>query len=440
MVVMHISDLHFGIADVSNNKHIKNRTKVLETFLQNFSNLPDDLIPDVLVITGDIGYSGVDSDYKEAKKFIESLINSSKNKLSNEDIIICAGNHDVFIPPDRRKELRPRKDDENLSGIDALKRDNIQSSTYKFASFVKFLKEMGIQPLENDANDENSKYLYGYRYLKGINFIVLNSEWDFFGKSDKDAQGCLRLGADLVEDAFEKMTESGDDNNPIIAIFHRPINPNMHISERNIYSIDSKNVENTLNCHTDIILNGHVHVGNVTGRGVRAWNYSCGTIHSVDTEHPEFWIFKFETGCYTTIKYKWDLSPYNRNGIWKEDTYDAYNQKVWRLDNTPNAQNKEIRLIQQLLREVKEGKMTKEAALESIKEKIAAFLLPDIIELFNETIKEASTYDKKNEKDDTTSIDYEHSLELSLGENERTSIDKDETPKSDIKEEKSTHE
>ena len=82
MVVMHISDLHFGIADVSNNKHIENRKKVLETFLQNFSNLPDDLMPDVLVITGDIGYSGVDSDYQEAKNFIEKLVDSSKNKLS----------------------------------------------------------------------------------------------------------------------------------------------------------------------------------------------------------------------------------------------------------------------------------------------------------------------------------------------------------------------
>lgn len=440
MVVMHISDLHFGITDASNNRHIENRKKVLETFLENFSSLPENLMPDVLVITGDIGYSGVDSDYQEAKIFIEKLVKNSKNKLSTNDIIICAGNHDVFIPADRRKELRPKKDDENLSGIDALTRRNIQSSTYKFDSFVKFLTEMNIQPFKNEADDEKSKYLYGYRYLKGINFIVLNSEWDFFGKGDRDAQGCLRLGADLVADAFDKMTEWGDDNNPIIAIFHRPINPNIHVSERNIYSNESTNVENTLNCHADLILNGHVHVGNVTGKGIRAWNYSCGTIHSVDTERPEFWIFKFETGCYTTIKYKWNLSPFHRNGIWKEDTDDAYNQKVWRLDDNPDAQNKEIRIVQQLMKAVKEGKITKEEALESIKKNIASFLLPDIIELFNETIREASTYDKKNEKEDVSSRDYEHSLELSLSEIETASTNKDEISKSNVKEEKDTHE
>ena len=439
MVVMHISDLHFGITDKTNNKHVANREKILDTFLNNFSTIPEDLKPDILVITGDIGYSGVESDYQEAKVFIEKLVEISNHKLSIEDIIICAGNHDVYIPSNRRKELRPKKDDTDLSGIDALTRDNIQSSIYKFESFVNFLKELHIQPLSNDSSETNAKYLYGFRQVKGVNFIVLNSEWDFFGKGDKDAEGCLRLGADLVEDAFEKMNQMGDEGNPIIAIFHRPINPNIHISERNIYIKESSNVENTLNCHTDLILNGHVHVGNVTGKGIRAWSYSCGTVHSIDTEHPEFWIFKFEKGCYTTIKYKWDLSPYHRNGLWKQDVDDAYNQKVWRLDTNPDSQTKEIRIVQELIREVREGKLTMEDAIESIKKNLAAFLVPAVIDLFKETLKKARVHDRKHEKDNVTSRDYESSLELSLTEGVNV-VAKEDITKSNAKEEKDTHE
>ena len=439
MVLMHISDLHFGITDKTNNKHVANRKKILDTFLNNFSSMPEDLKPDILVITGDIGYSGIESDYEEAKIFIEKLIELSNRKLSIEDVIICAGNHDVYIPSDRRKELRPRKDDEDLSEIDALTRDNIQSSIYKFDSFVNFLKKLQIQPLLNASNEENSKYLYGFRQLKGVNFIVLNSEWDFFGKDDKNAEGCLRLGADLVADALEKMNEIGNDSNPIIAIFHRPINPNMHISERSIYTKAARNVENTLNCHTDLILNGHVHIGNVTGKGIRAWSYSCGTVHSVDTEHPEFWLFKFEKGCYTTVKYKWDLSPYHRNGLWREDIDDAYNQKIWRLDATPNSQTQEIHVIQQLIKEVKEGRLTMEDAIESIKKNIVAFLVPEVIGLFKETLKEVNAHDKKNKKDEVSSKDYESSLELSLIEGEIAPA-KDDIAKSNVKEEKDTHE
>ena len=107
MVVMHISDLHFGIPNSTKGNYVRNRKMVLDSFLEHLSKIPPELIPDILVITGDIGYSGSKEDYSEAKMFIKQILDKFHGKLTTNDIIICPGNHDVLIRCNIYFKLRP---------------------------------------------------------------------------------------------------------------------------------------------------------------------------------------------------------------------------------------------------------------------------------------------------------------------------------------------
>lgn len=423
MVVMHISDLHFGVKDNSNGTHIKNREMVLTSFLECLSTLPKDLLPDILVISGDVGFSGKNEEYNKAKTYILEILDRLNGKLTIDDIIICPGNHDVNIPNDRRVEVRPTKDKLDTSDLEELTRDNIHKSAYKFNNYYLFLKTLGIKPLINQVKEVKSKclkYLYGYRFHKGIHFIILNSEWDFGGKNDYSAEGCLRLGADLVADTFEQIAGKENDNEPIIAVFHRPLDPYIHISERNQYNKkDLRNVEYRLNTGVDIILNGHVHTSRADGLGLRAWRFSCGTIHSNDIETPEFWIFRFEDNYYKSFKYKW--CPPNsryRNGYWKKDVDDDYNEKVWILgENKPNyLSTEDLNELDKIIDKYQQKKISEEEVICFINEKFSKNLKEIIANLFNKAINNSIKYKKTIENHDGIGTSYEKNLELKFSE------------------------
>ena len=408
MTVMHISDLHFGIPDKTLGGYVEHRQMILDSFLNNLSILPSDLLPDVLVITGDIGYSGSEDDYIKAKEFILEIINRLKGKITTNDIIICPGNHDVLIPPKRRRqEARPQKDRLEVEDLEPLTRDNIEASIYKFDNYIKFLKDLNICELENRAmasdGDNAIHYLYGYRELKGIQFIVLNSEWDFFGKDDKNAEGCLRLGADLVADALDYVNDQEDTIKPVIAIFHRPFIPNIHISERNIYKKkDYNNVDYLLNANTDMILNGHVHIGNASSSyGSRAWSFSCGTLHSIDVETPEFWLFKFEGNYYKAIKYKWNFpNARNRKGHWLQDTESDCYEKIWTIGNLNHfeTEDQHLQFLERLITDFNNNQISKEEAMNEIQNRFPSLLQSTATRLFDQAILNASNKDLEQNK------------------------------------------
>ena len=430
MVIMHISDLHFGIPDKTKSPYIANRRMVLESFFESFSNIPVEWRPDILVITGDIGYFGIESDYKLAEDFFERFLALEGQKVTKNDIIICPGNHDVFIPPDRRQELRLIKDDlSNKNKVEELTKDTAKASKYKFKNYIKFLKKLGIPPLKNNAKDvgDSLKYLYGYRKIKDISFIVLNSEWDFFGKNDKDAVGCLRLGEDLVADALEELNKDYDDNQPIVALFHRPIDPNIHISEHCDYDDRLTNVEKRLNTSIDIILNGHVHIGTVSSKHLRATSFSCGTLHSTDCDKPGFWLFKINTGkqdeqIYQLKKYKWDIPSVKfNNGSWVPDLEDPYNGKElsWGKNNGTLVYlttSKILNDLTDLIKEVKSGKLSREKALKRIEGTMSGQIVSYAKSLFESSLKDMEKQNASLPIEESSSIskDYEMQKELKL--------------------------
>jgi len=75
MIIVHLSDLHFGMPEY------------VEKLGENVSKKIEQIKPELLIITGDITDCGYLEDYEEAKKFIDLL--KSEKKL------IVPGNHDA---------------------------------------------------------------------------------------------------------------------------------------------------------------------------------------------------------------------------------------------------------------------------------------------------------------------------------------------------------
>ncbi len=103
--ILHLSDLHCGIEQtITREADLKRRKKALEGFFDCFNKqVPKNWMPDLVVISGDLGWQGSEGDYKRneftdrrtvftTEEFIIKL--KEVTKLSGSSIICCPGNHD----------------------------------------------------------------------------------------------------------------------------------------------------------------------------------------------------------------------------------------------------------------------------------------------------------------------------------------------------------
>lgn len=91
--ILHLSDLHFGMEPFKDTENEINSTKVAERVLtlkslkKSLKDLTEEWKPQILVISGDIGWKGHEQDYIEAEEWITKL----RNELNIKDIVVCPG-------------------------------------------------------------------------------------------------------------------------------------------------------------------------------------------------------------------------------------------------------------------------------------------------------------------------------------------------------------
>jgi len=109
-VILHLSDLQFGIhhrwtgCDEPNDGKEGHRYKSNKDFQTLFNKLESDLkllkeqhglVPNILVISGDIAEWSTIDEYEFARTFVNSLFDSQMCEFSREETILVPGNHDV---------------------------------------------------------------------------------------------------------------------------------------------------------------------------------------------------------------------------------------------------------------------------------------------------------------------------------------------------------
>jgi hypothetical protein len=237
--ILHISDLHFGLEPATDGKitssSVDRRNSALKKLIEEISKLNNtEWKPNIIAITGDIGWKCNTTDYEQAGKWLKKLMNAVG--LNAKDVILCPGNHDVDRNDVSRLTTLGNIDEANRH----LTKDDIGNFSRRcepFKNYVKFCCEFGIEPLENGVKDANppSAYLYGYRSIDGVIFIVLNSAWDCRNRQKPETdQANLWLGENLVLDiqsSIEEKEEIEEIPNIKITLFHHP-EEYLHRSER----------------------------------------------------------------------------------------------------------------------------------------------------------------------------------------------------------------
>lgn len=260
VVILHCSDLHYGFEDTRqaspDDKRL--RRERIDSFLEIIKEIPEGWQPDILVISGDIAWSGIKEEYE---KFICEFLNPtlSRTGIEIENVILCIGNHDK---DDMQSGYFGRPNDQTGTP-DELHPDNLAPwLDNAFPAFLDACRWANIEKLANTVSykitdgissevRERAGYVYGYRQMGGIDFLVLNSAWDCYhsredGKTD---YGLIRVGRQLVSDAINQIKKDGKER-VVITVLHHPFHW--------LHPSDKKTI-NTIKTYSDIVLCGHEH-------------------------------------------------------------------------------------------------------------------------------------------------------------------------------------
>lgn len=249
ITILHLSDMHFGIEPTSdgkvNNTKIDEREYVFGKLVGKLCELDLELRPNAIVISGDIGWRGIKSDYTLAEKWIKALMDEFK--IESERLIVCPGNHDLV-----RSKAFTKVIPQNAHYADLfLSTDHINDFKSYFEDYQEFLSNMNIKPYKIGVEED---YLSGVVEIDQFRFIILNSAWFSRGDSDK---GKLWIGLPLLRALdVKKQIEKSDSYINIGVIHHTKewlAQEELHSTEPRIRTYDY------LSKFSHIILSGHVH-------------------------------------------------------------------------------------------------------------------------------------------------------------------------------------
>lgn len=286
--ILHLSDLHFGIEKHRTVTGKRQRFRQKELFKKLIDTLKDDTClprnwkPDVVVISGDIAWSGDSKEYQEFNdEFLTPLMQALN--LDIRRIITCPGNHDI-IRDNAEGFERPHSDTRKLQ-IKNITRESISKRRKShFEGYIKVFCDGDPQGLCQ------SIMLPEWPWVR---FLVMNSAWD--SRDDED-EGTLRVGLDLLEEIAGENKEG----EIVISVFHHPhtevddfdVNTGsrrkrnwLHISEREPEQEGGVCFSNFLEQHSDFILNGHIHKETVPlhSREAKSIQLISGAAYSTDT-------------------------------------------------------------------------------------------------------------------------------------------------------------
>jgi len=274
---IHISDIHFlhgGIKD-----HVS-QEMILKALINDINDVTNNIDleipkPDAIFLTGDIAYSGAEQEKKEyetAGKCIKAIEKSAN--LSQEDIFIIPGNHDI-------QRSIYKTDDDVAMLIDHLRvgRRDVEwalSKKYqhkrllnRFKNFYDFVGNFAPNSLDRSSKLKTIYWSKTLNTTTGFSVRILGLNTALLSQNDED-KGELRLSLTQLKD-FEDL--QNNPNQLALAIGHHPFS----------WLADGKNAESWLRKKVHIYLSGHIHepesLSYQTGGGAQLVHVQAGAIH-----------------------------------------------------------------------------------------------------------------------------------------------------------------
>ena len=251
-IILHLTDLHFG-CDRSDYDLVK-RELVLNALIEELKALDGDWRPNVVAVSGDIGWKGIVADYAVAREWFQKLLVALD--LDATSLVICPGNHDV----DQSKWeslVRPQNAadaDRVLGGLPAA-----GHWLAPFEAYARFCHEMDIPAL---SIAQRNSPLVGVRELKGVRFVCLNSAWFCQGENDKTNLWLGLPHLHAMEHAGQlPLVGNCAETTPTVALLHHP---REYFAEPDIYAQLNAGRPAALPYlaqRSHLMLCGHVHSG-----------------------------------------------------------------------------------------------------------------------------------------------------------------------------------
>ncbi len=302
LLLIHLSDIHIiGEDDVITGRYqqIVNAVKNLDYAL--------DLC--VLIVTGDIVYSGNDEQYLAAFEFFENTKRMLVEKLSSavEDqavpvhLVMIPGNHDCDFTASGT--LRDLAADAILKDISrAEDSDIVETCIAVQTAFFDFLDAMEPQPRIPSSQDYDERLSYEYTLSvkdENVKILCYNTAWL---SQQEESQGRLSFPSQAIGD-------EQDVSDLVVAAFHHPYNW--------LESNNARSFRERIESIADIILTGHEHTsswrtqeGNLGQHNI---SVEGGILQdSADPTLSEFNVFLFDTSNRRKkyAHFSWDTGTY----------------------------------------------------------------------------------------------------------------------------------
>lgn len=243
---LHLSDFHFHTDEL----RAWDEDIVLRSLLVDLQTMMDDgLSPDLILVSGDIAFSGAPAEYILAARFFEHLCQLTR--LSKERLFLIPGNHDVNRRSITRGAQAIGDSLDNRDSVNAIlatppDRHLVFSRFDGYAAFVNGL--LGRQPPFSSEN------YFAVHILdwdgKKVAILGLNSAW--VSASDRDKDKGILLGERQIRDALDQATNA----DLKIALLHHPLDW--------LRAFDRDSCEPLLMQNCDFVLHGHWHRTNLT--------------------------------------------------------------------------------------------------------------------------------------------------------------------------------
>ena len=244
-VILHLSDVHFGCDKSESARAL--RQLALDGITSAILKLEPEWRPSIVCLSGDVAYRGKSSEYEEAAKWLEKLL--EELSIPPDHVLICAGNHDI----DRDKVAYARP-------ADATEADKMLScpldAKYEapFEGYTGFAQKFGVGELHLG---DSASFLIGQRTLEGISFCSLNSAWFCRGNTDKEQLWIGRPILDVLEAHGQVLhTQRLATAPPTIFLLHHPKDW-YHDSE--VHARGRTNTFDVVASRCHLMLTGHTH-------------------------------------------------------------------------------------------------------------------------------------------------------------------------------------
>jgi hypothetical protein len=305
-IILHISDVHFGW-EGNDDVELTKRSLCLNGLINCIQNIDSKWKPTVICLTGDIGWKGSSHDYDKAREWIDALLSACG--ISDENLVLCPGNHDVI----REKSSRlPRP--HNSTDADKVLRLPLPPYIEDFFSnYINFCKSKKLSVYKIG---EHESFLIGSRILRNLKFVCINTAW--FSQDNNDLNN-LWIGLPLLQSL------SADNNLPVVsheqpsyttvALAHHSSDW-LHQNEVVTYSSRTSPWGYLAQrCH--LILTGHTHGTARKGDKVHetAWHFCAGATYDSASYFNSFRLIRIEN---TTFQYKtYEFDPREADHPWK---------------------------------------------------------------------------------------------------------------------------